>query len=375
MQALRCTSGHFLRTLVPDLTCLNPDCDYVFPEGEELDIGKRQCPRCGRAIETARPTPPSLPPMELAPPDVPVSAAVLSQGIQQGLGTVGSAEYIPEAHLDIALGYYLLVNNRRLGPIERSKLLSAGLDHGTLVWFPGAKGWKPARNVDSLRDLLDYVPPPTPGAALWGNPTFLPRPKTYHVYYWWYFWTTLVGLFFLALMITFIILHESIRTFVGPDRFGRVVMTRNPVFEILAVFSGFWAFVFGVASVVLFLALLYQMWKAVQDGYVQTSPGAAVGLLFVPIFNLFWIFIAIYGLARECNRYIQRHGCPARPAPAGVALATCICALIPWVNVFTAIPLALITMAMLKNTAADIVDARLAEEAEGNDALARSASE
>ena len=59
----------------------------------------------------------------------------------------------------------------------------------------------------------------------------------------------------------------------------------------------------------------------------------------------------------------------------GVALATCICMLIPWVNLFTTFPLLLITMAMLKNTAADIVECRLADEDAGEIASASSSRE
>lgn len=296
----------------------------------------------------------AAPRMELPPP-LPISSP--SEAIQKGLGTAGIGETIPEALLDVPVGYYLLVDNRRFGPLEKSRLLGAGLDHGTLVWYPGAEGWRPARNVESLQDLLHYVPPPAPGLAAWSNPALLPSPRTYHTLYWSYFWVTMAGLFFLVLMITFIILFENVRTFPGGGRFGR-----NPTFEMLAIFSGAIAFLFGIASIILFLMLLYQMWKAIQDGYVQVSPPSAVGLLLVPVFNFFWIFIAIFGLARESNLFIQRHGYVARPAPVGLALATCICLLIPWVNLVTAIPLLLVTSAMLKNTAVDIVEARLGEE-------------
>src|SRR5688572_3268734 len=40
--------------------------------------------------------------------------------------------------------------------------------------------------------------------------------------------------------------------------------------------------------------LLYKSWAAIRDGEARTSPAAAVGLSFVPFFNLYWIFQAWY---------------------------------------------------------------------------------
>jgi len=58
---------------------------------------------------------------------------------------------------------------------------------------------------------------------------------------------------------------------------------------------------------IVFLVLTYRMWKAIQDGHARTSPALAVGLLFVPLYNLFWIFWVYRGFAKDFNEFSKRH--------------------------------------------------------------------
>jgi hypothetical protein len=62
-----------------------------------------------------------------------------------------------------------------------------------------------------------------------------------------------------------------------------------------------------ITSLILDFILLYKYWEINQDGYSLTSPGKAIGFLFIPLFNIFWIFISIGGLASDQNRYIDRN--------------------------------------------------------------------
>ena len=38
---------------------------------------------------------------------------------------------------------------------------------------------------------------------------------------------------------------------------------------------------------------------SIQDGYARTTPGLAVGLMFIPVFNIYWQFVALKGLAED----------------------------------------------------------------------------
>jgi hypothetical protein len=79
-----------------------------------------------------------------------------------------------------------------------------------------------------------------------------------------------------------------------------------------------------LVDTVLLLILLHRCWALLEDTPGATSPGKAVGLLFVPIFNLFWVFVAVYGLARALNAHLS--SCQVRKphASEGLGLAVCI---------------------------------------------------
>ncbi|HEX3095413.1 MAG TPA: FHA domain-containing protein [Candidatus Angelobacter sp.] len=93
------------------------------------------------------------------------------------------------------------------------------------------------------------------------------------------------------------------------------------------------------ASVVM-LILFYQMWKSVKDNYARTSPGRAVGFLFIPFFNFYWIFQVLWGFSKDYNSYAARNAISSRKLPEGLFLAWTILQLasaVPYLNI-VAIP-------------------------------------
>lgn len=72
---------------------------------------------------------------------------------------------------------------------------------------------------------------------------------------------------------------------------------------------------------------LYRAWKCLEPGgYARTTPGAAVGMLFIPFFNYYWIFQAFKGLASDWNTTVQSYP-DLKAAPRlseGVFLTFCI---------------------------------------------------
>ena len=45
----------------------------------------------------------------------------------------------------------------------------------------------------------------------------------------------------------------------------------------------------------------------IQAGGVRTTPGKAVGFLFIPFFNLYWVFTTYVGLAKDWNRVMASY--------------------------------------------------------------------
>jgi hypothetical protein len=63
------------------------------------------------------------------------------------------------------------------------------------------------------------------------------------------------------------------------------------------------------------------------------SAGAGIGLMFVPIFNLYWRFFSYIRLCDRLNEQRLAVGLPPT-APRGMAIAYSIIAIIPYVNIF-----------------------------------------
>jgi hypothetical protein len=83
---------------------------------------------------------------------------------------------------------------------------------------------------------------------------------------------------------------------------------------------------------ILYLVLIYKAWESIQDGYARTTPGQAVGFLFIPFYNFYWIFQAIPGFADDYNAYLIRAKISAPPLDKGLLQAQAI------LQVLSAIP-------------------------------------
>lgn len=46
--------------------------------------------------------------------------------------------------------------------------------------------------------------------------------------------------------------------------------------------------------------LHYRCWKAIPEEFARMTPGKAVGYLFIPFFNLYWLFPSVGGLGGDC---------------------------------------------------------------------------
>jgi hypothetical protein len=89
------------------------------------------------------------------------------------------------------------------------------------------------------------------------------------------------------------------------------------------------------------LAWLGFAWAAIPEmnrvtaGGKRVSPGTAVGFMFIPCFSLYWIFVAVVGLTDALNVVLTSSGCMRR-APRGLAIAACVCYLVPCTTMLVA---------------------------------------
>ncbi len=80
------------------------------------------------------------------------------------------------------------------------------------------------------------------------------------------------------------------------------------LFALLAGLSG-GEFSNGLRALLLAIAvvpgsvLLYRWWSTLPAGWRRTTPARAVGFCFIPMFNLYWFYVALHGLINDLNRY------------------------------------------------------------------------
>ena len=59
---------------------------------------------------------------------------------------------------------------------------------------------------------------------------------------------------------------------------------------------------------ILLLRMLWKGWDALPFSEARVTPGKAVGYLFIPLYSLYWCWVAIVGFAIDYNRHRKRAG-------------------------------------------------------------------
>ena len=143
---------------------------------------------------------------------------------------------------------------------------------------------------------------------------------------------------------------------------GIVAASENAGAGLAFMCFGYLPMIYG--SVVV-CVLVYKLWAAIQDGRPRTTPGKAVGFLFIPFFNLYWGFQAYWGWTQDFNRHVAERNIPAPRMPEGLALTMCIfilATMIPFVGLVL-VPVNLVLFVVFFNSAINGVNALAAARA------------
>ena len=100
----------------------------------------------------------------------------------------------------------------------------------------------------------------------------------------------------------------------------------------IGAFTVFISIICYIVTVVFSLMILHRGWASVQDGAARTTPGKAVGFLFIPIYFLYWTFVAWPGLMSEFSRLAEARGKGRDSVNGGLAIAYAILRIIPYLN-------------------------------------------
>lgn len=172
------------------------------------------------------------------------------------------------------------------GPVDlmtlKTLLTDGVINTETLVWKEGMENWVALSSVPELTTVLppSLIPDPTGQHAGYSS-KFLPKRSTINSLFCWYF-----ILYGISILLTFL------------NRF-------DP--QLGGVFGGLGTLI-SYVSWVFFYIFMYKCWKTVPKNIARTTPGKAVGFCFIPLFNFYWIFVAICGLAKDLNSALAQKG-------------------------------------------------------------------
>lgn len=266
--------------------------------------------------------------------------------------------------------WYYVLNNQQAGPTDenglKGLLQAQTITSSTLMWKEGMADWVPFNQTELVYLLPASINPviaaqPTPGTAAavqaqvpypapaygqaypqqvpypqYPQPVYQPYPQPGYA-------------------------PVPAYPYPYPQMFNPISAAKiNQLDQLMTWFwisfgTGFFLGIPWIATIVIYFVILHKCWEVVQDGYARTTPGKAVGFMFIPLFNFYWQFVALHGLAKDMNAFKARRGIIADNAPEGLALATCITACIPYVDFIVSPILGLILIGLLKKTACSIL--------------------
>ena len=124
----------------------------------------------------------------------------------------------------------------------------------------------------------------------------------------------------------------------------------------IAILSAIIGVVFLFVYVVYFYLILAKMWGAIQDGYARTTVGKAIGFLFIPFFNIYWIFNVWGGFPTDYNNFIQRNGIQTAPLSPVLYILFPICVLLSSVTFGVSLLINFVVLFLITSKTCDIVN-------------------
>jgi hypothetical protein len=117
----------------------------------------------------------------------------------------------------------------------------------------------------------------------------------------------------------------------------------------LAVLGGLMLFV----SAIIFFAWIWNLWASLPESHRKHSPAKATLLLLIPLWNIYWIFEAVWGWTKSYNAFLQEENVNLQQASEGIALSIPILMLtsvIPGLNLLTGPAAVLMTVVLMSSS-------------------------
>lgn len=213
------------------------------------------------------------------------------------------------------MSYYILDNqNQQMGPFTIDQLRLKGMTRNTLVWRQGLANWTEAYLVEDLNELFLIPPPPLAQQTNYTQQN--PYNSNYNV-------------------------GSNINNNIYDENFPISSLSLQQIHNYK---SHFFREEFNTAVGIILHFLTFGIFTFIQVGLMHSKlpkikqddfgSGKAIGFMFIPFFNLYWIFMFYVRLTRRINfQYKLRN--ISLPLSSGFAIATCILMLIPYINIIS----------------------------------------
>lgn len=119
-----------------------------------------------------------------------------------------------------------------------------------------------------------------------------------------------LGIYVVSLTLALLAVILAIAFFATRENFPALRRDFQPIEPFVLFIVGLGVLQFLVVYIVYPFVLLTKMWSAIQDGNARTTPGKAVGFLFIPFFNIYWICNVWGGFPTDYNNFVGRYQLP-----------------------------------------------------------------
>lgn len=248
--------------------------------------------------------------------------------------------------------FYSDAQKKQQGPLsfaQLQQLAAVGqIQPDSLVWNESMPNWTPAAEVSGLlpegaapsapasQSTNPYATPATSTApqAVSGGSYPIPFVKRCSIplYLFTYiggFVLLIAGVIFLMATSNEVVVNDFDSTYTTDEDFERLERQIEESEDVstgglVVLLGGLVVFVIGAIFGFIFL---YRAWFILQPGGARTTPGKAVGFMFIPFFNFYWKFVAFHGWSQDWNRIRAAHDNlqPVPPVAEGLFLAGAIC--------------------------------------------------
>jgi hypothetical protein len=83
-------------------------------------------------------------------------------------------------------------------------------------------------------------------------------------------------------------------------------------------------FVPAILCIVFSCMLHHKCWAAMPEGFGRLTPGKAVGYMFIPFYNLYWVFPSFAGLGSDCVALAKAKGFRGHDSIAGLGMGLAV---------------------------------------------------